>query len=62
MSGHALVEQLTVFREMAAEAKREAERATIPELRDAYEQLASSWNERIGEIVTATESTARRRA
>ena len=60
MSGHALVEQLTVFREMAAEARREAERATSSELRQAYEQLAASWNELIDEIVAAKESRARR--
>jgi hypothetical protein len=47
------VDRLDTFREMAAEARNGATRATSPEMRDGYEQLAKSWDELIREIEAA---------
>ena len=53
MADHLLVDRLDTLREMAAEARSGATRATSPEMRDGYEQLAKSWDELIREIEAA---------
>jgi Ribonuclease G/E len=45
-----LVGRLPEFKQMAAEARRDAARATTPEMKRGYEQLAQSWDQLIQEI------------
>ena len=42
-----------MFREMAAEARKDAARAASAEMKDGYERLARAWDELIGEISAA---------
>jgi hypothetical protein len=53
MAAHPLADRLAVFREMAAEARADASRASNPEMKAGYEQLAQSWDQLIGEIEAA---------
>jgi hypothetical protein len=53
MAEHPLADRLGVFREMAAEARADAARATTPEMIAAYEALTKSWDQQIGEIEAA---------
>ncbi len=43
-------ERLRQFREMAAEARQSAAKASNPEMRAGYEQLAAAWDLLIREI------------
>ena len=45
-----LAAKLPSFQALADEAKKAAEEATSPEMRDAYEALAQGWDQLIGEI------------
>jgi len=45
-----------MFREMAAEARKDAAHAASGEMKDAYERLARSWDLLIGEISAAMAS------
>jgi hypothetical protein len=47
MADHQLRDRLDVFREMAAEARADASRASNPEMKAGYEQLAQSWDQLI---------------
>jgi hypothetical protein len=49
-----------MFREMAAEARKDAAHAASAEVKDAYERLARSWDQLIGEISAATGSERER--
>ena len=50
MAKHPLADRLGLLREMAAEARKDAARATSAEMKAGYERLASSWDELIREI------------
>ena len=56
MSSHSLAGRLDMFREMAAEARKDAAHAASGEMKDAYERLARSWDLLIGEISAAMAS------
>jgi hypothetical protein len=60
MSGHPLADRLDMFREMAAEARKDAAGTAPGEMKDAYEHLASSWDQLIDEISAATASEKER--
>jgi hypothetical protein len=60
MGDHPLSERLAVFREMAAEARADASRASNPEMKAGYEQLAESWDLLIGEIEAAMKKPDKR--
>ena len=60
MSSHPLAGRLDMFREMAAEARKDAAHAASPEMKDAYEHLAKSWDLLIGEISAAMASEEER--
>ena len=47
-----LMQRLGQFKEMAAEARKDAARASTPELKRTYEELARAWEELIAEIET----------
>jgi hypothetical protein len=53
MADHPLAGRLAVFREMAVEARMDASRASNPEMKAGYEQLAQSWDQLISEIEAA---------
>ena len=57
MADHSLAHLLAGFRELAAEARRDAARATSSEMKQGYERLVKSWDELIGEMETATMRT-----
>ena len=53
MNDKVLADCLPRFREMAAEAQQAAFRATSPETKRAYEELAQAWNQLLREIEDA---------
>jgi hypothetical protein len=57
--GHPLADRLAVFREMAAEARRDAAHAASSEARLDHERLATSWDQLISEIVAAMDAGKR---
>jgi hypothetical protein len=59
MSGHCLAGRLDMFREMAAEVRKDAARAASAEMKDGYERLSRSWDELIGEISAAMSENER---
>ena len=59
MADNPLVTRLVTFREMAAEVRRDAERATSAEMQEGYKRLAESWDQLISEIEQAIESGKR---
>ena len=56
---HPLGDRISVFREMADEARQGAARADSPEARLGYERLAESWEELISEVVAAMDASKR---
>jgi hypothetical protein len=50
-----------MFREMAAEARKDAARPASAEMKDAYERLARSWDQLIGEISAAMVASEKER-
>ena len=58
-ANHPLADRLGVFRQMAAEARRDAAHAASSEARLDYDRLARSWDELIYEIVAAMDANER---
>jgi hypothetical protein len=56
MADHPLAGRLAMFREMAAEARKDAARATSADMKLGYERLVESWDQLISEIEAAIES------
>ena len=56
MSDHPLAERLGSYRERAAAARRHADHATSAEAKKVYENLATSWEQLISEIVAVIEA------
>jgi Ribonuclease G/E len=54
MADHPLRDRLDVFREMAAEARRDEANASSEEMRRGYAYLANSWEQLICEIEATT--------
>lgn len=53
MNDKTLADCLPRFREMATEAQQAASRATSPQIKRAYEELAEAWEQLLKEIEEA---------
>ena len=56
MAGHPLAGRLGMFPELAAEARKDAARASSAEMKDGYDRLVKSWDQLISVIEAAIES------
>jgi hypothetical protein len=58
-ANHPLADRIGDFRQLAAEARRDAARAASSEARLDHERLANSWEELISEIVASMDTRKR---